>query len=64
MRASTSFPLSGSRPYFLKYAGASSENDAGAVMLPSVPSFGGSEMTRPEKPESFSFSTPIAIATS
>ncbi len=33
-------------------------------MLPSVPSFGGLETTRPEKPESLSFSTPIAIAMS
>ena len=28
----TSLPFSGSRPYFLKYAGASSENDAGGVI--------------------------------
>ena len=33
-------------------------------MLPSVPSLGGAFMTRPEKPESLSFSTPIAIAMS
>src|ERR1019366_8007303 len=59
MRVSTSLPLSGSSPYFLKYAGASSENDAGAVMLPSVPSLGGLLITNPEKPESLSFSTPI-----
>src|SRR6476469_5591343 len=48
MRASTFFSSSSSTPYFLAYAGASSENVAGAVMLESVPSLGGFEMTRPE----------------
>src|SRR5262249_55632655 len=56
MRDRTSLPFSGSSPYFLKYAGARSENDAGAVMLPSVPSLGGAFPTSPEKPESLSFS--------
>ncbi len=64
MRASTSLPFLGSRPYFLKYAGASSENEAGAVMVLCVPSLGGTLPTSPEKPESLSFSTPIAITTS
>src|SRR6266403_5601239 len=48
IRVRTSLPLSASSPYFLKYAGASSENDAGAVMLPWVPSLGGLLITSPE----------------
>ena len=64
MRVRTSFISASSTPYLFAYAGASSENDAGAVIVGSVPSLGGAEPVRPEKPESFSFSTPIAIATS
>ncbi len=64
MRVSTSFISSGSTPYFLAYAGARKLNEAGAVTLSRVPSSGGGLPTRPEKPESLSFSTPIAIATS
>src|SRR4029077_5482053 len=48
MRASTCFSSASSTPYFLAYAGASKENVAGAVMLESVPSFGGLDMVRPE----------------
>src|SRR5262245_37483061 len=48
MRARTCFSWSSSTPYFFAYAGASSENIAGAVMFETVPSFGGLEMTRPE----------------
>jgi hypothetical protein len=42
------------------------ENAAGAVMDSSdaVPSPGGSPRSRPEKPESLSFSTPVAMTTS
>src|SRR2546426_11722912 len=47
MRARTFFSSSSSTPYFFAYAGASSEKVAGAVMLESVPSFGGFEMTSP-----------------
>src|SRR5262249_37394623 len=48
MRASTCFSWSSSTPYFLAYAGARSENVAGAVMLELVPSLGGFDPTRPE----------------
>src|ERR1051325_11798016 len=61
MRARTSLPFLGSRPYFLKYAGASNENDAGAVIVDVVPSLTGAVPVRPENPESLSFSTPIAM---
>src|SRR5262245_13462435 len=64
MRARTCFSSASSTPYFLAYAGASRENVAGAVMLDRVPSVGGVDMLRPEYPESFSFSTPIAITRS
>ena len=33
-------------------------------MVAGVPSFGGLVITRPEKPESLSFSTPMAMAVS
>src|SRR4030095_6724938 len=58
MRARTCFSWSSSTPYFLAYAGASSENIAGAVMLESVPSFGGLDMMRPGAAEALTFSTP------
>jgi hypothetical protein len=58
------FSVSASSPYFAKYAGASIENCAGAVIAASVPSLGGGVTTKPEKPESLSFSTPIAITQS
>src|SRR5437588_9527867 len=48
MRVSTSFISSGSTPYFLAYAGANNENNAGAVSSAPVPSDGGDEMTSPE----------------
>ena len=48
MRVSTSFISSGSTPYFLAYAGARSENDAGAVTVADVPSLAGEDTTRPE----------------
>ena len=64
MRDSTSLPVSASNPYLAKYAGASIENCAGAVKAASVPALGGGVTTSPEKPESFSFSTPIAITQS
>src|SRR5262245_25112780 len=48
MRASTCLSCVSSTPYLLAYAGASSENVAGAVMLDTVPSFGGLERMRPE----------------
>ena len=60
----TSFIRSASTPYFFAYEGASSENIAGAVSSDSVPSFAGVGMTRPENPESLSFSTPTAITQS
>src|SRR5215831_5836950 len=50
--------------WFFQAMGASNEKDAGAVIVFGVPSFGGTAPTRPEKPESLSFSTPIAMATS
>src|SRR5262245_47480187 len=64
MRVRTSFISASSTPYFLAYAGARSENEAGAVTVAAVPSWAGGEPTRPEYPESFSFSTPMAITTS
>src|SRR5262245_6402875 len=48
MRASTCLSCASSTPYFFAYAGASNENVAGAVMLESVPSFGGLDMVSPE----------------
>jgi hypothetical protein len=49
-----------------QYAGSSRENAAGAVSDNSgaVPSLGGSARSRPENPESLSFSTPTAMTTS
>ena len=41
MRVRTSFISASSTPYLLAYAGASRLNDAGAVSVGSVPSFGG-----------------------
>src|SRR5437667_11195419 len=64
MRVRTSFISSLSTPYFLAYAGARRENMAGAVRAAWVPSLGGAEPVRPENPESLSFSTPMAMATS
>src|SRR5437867_8209854 len=48
MRASTCLSSVSATPYFLAYAGASSENVAGAVMLEAVPSLGGFVPTSPE----------------
>src|SRR4029079_6548726 len=48
IRVRTSFISASSTPYFLAYAGASSENDAGAVSDASVPSSAGLDTTRPE----------------
>src|SRR3954470_9903603 len=62
MRVRTSFISSGSTPYFFEYAGASNENRAGAVSSAPVPSLGGTALTRPEKPQSFIFSTLMAMA--
>src|SRR3954469_16034690 len=64
MRVRTSFISSLSTPYFLAYAGARRLNDAGAVTVAEVPSLAGADTTRPEYPESLSFSTPIAMAMS
>ena len=64
IRVRTSFISASSTPYFLLYAGASSEKSAGAVRAGAVPSLGGAFPVRPEKPESFSFSTPIAMTRS
>src|SRR5436305_3486583 len=64
IRVRTSFISSSDTSYFLRYAGASSENIAGAVSDTLVPSCGATAPTRPEKPESFSFSTPTAITMS
>src|SRR5262249_59819174 len=60
MRASTCFSSASSTPYFFAYAGASRENVAGAVMLESVPSFGGVDPVRPEDPQPFTLSNPLA----
>src|SRR5215211_4650362 len=56
----------GSTPYRAQYAGSSIEKAAGAVIDSSgaVPSEGGSVRSRPENPESLSFSTPTAITRS
>src|SRR3954463_14952773 len=64
MRVRTFFISASSTPYFLAYAGASNENDAGAVSAACVPSSAGLDTTSPEYPESLSFSTPIAMTTS
>ena len=64
IRVSTSLNSSASTPYFLQYAGPSRLNSAGALRSAVVPSDGGELTTRPEKPPSFSFSTPVAMATS
>src|ERR1700716_1457470 len=48
MRVRTSFISASSTPYFLAYAGARNENDAGAVSVAEVPSLAGAEVTRPE----------------
>jgi hypothetical protein len=64
MRVITSFSSASSTPYFLAYAGARRLKAAGAVVVAAVPSFAGASTAKPEKPESFSFSTPIAITTS
>src|SRR5438270_12809921 len=52
MRVRTFFSSSLSTPYFFEYAGASSENRAGADSSAAEPSSGGREPTRPEKTES------------
>src|SRR3979411_2658924 len=41
MRVNTSFISASSTPYFFAYAGARRLNDAGAVIVGSVPSLGG-----------------------
>jgi len=64
MRVMTSLSCASSTPYFLAYAGARRLNIAGAVRPAFVPSPGAPRFGRPEIPLSFSFSTPIAIATS
>ena len=65
MRVSTSFSSASSTPYFLAYAGASRLNIAGAVRpAQRCRRPAAREPARPEKPESLSFSTPIAIAMS
>jgi hypothetical protein len=48
----------------LAYAGARRLKLAGAVRPALVPSAGGALPVRPEKPESFNFSTPMAMAVS
>ena len=60
----TSLSCSSLTPYFLAYEGASRLNIAGAVSGTAVPSPTPREPGRPETPESFSFSTPMAMATS
>src|SRR3989440_13036356 len=64
MRVSTFFSSSLSTPYFFEYAGANRENSAGADSSAAEPSSGGRDTTSPENPESFSFSTPMAMAVS
>src|SRR5204863_9783328 len=64
IRVITSLSSDSLIPYFLQYAGASSENIAGADGSDAVPSFDAGGTTRPEYPESLSFSPPTAITTS
>src|SRR4030095_9360829 len=64
MRVIASLNAASSTPNFLQYAGASRLKVAGAVRPARVPSSGAPMLGRPEMPESFSFSTPMAMATS
>ena len=64
MRVSTSFISSAVDAVLLAVRGRQQLNSAGAVSSAAVPSDGGGASTSPEKPPSFSFSTPMAMAMS